>query len=511
MSDAATSCRCVSHAPGRVRTSGDAWLFIALCACTVGGCTRSVDESPNPLTVLAAASLNDVMAEASGHFERVTHRQVVVSAGASGTLRRQIELGAPCDVFLSADPEQVNLLLSGGFLVASSVREVASNRLILAVQAGRAVPQSLTAILLDEAILRIAVPNPEYVPAGRYARQALKHAGCWHDVQTKLVLTDDVRAAERHLSLGTVDAAILYGTDVIATPQLTAAHVFAPDAHDPIRYVGAVVNRESVSPIAGEFLSFLAGDEAASMWRRHGFMSPAGSPTPQPGKSDIAESSIVDVYSAILVSIRVSLLAALFMLVPGVLLGVWLARTSSPWRHLVDIVTVTPLVVPPVVTGVLLLYVLRMIDRDLLFTGWAAAIASAIVASPLLIRTVRVAVEAVDPRFAMVAATLGATQLRTFRTITLPLAWRGVVGGLTLAWARALGEFGATIVVAGNIPGRTRTIPLAVWTASQSAPPRGVGWLIAASLLLSVAAVAVGEWMVRRHRSPRVFPRRSNP
>lgn len=157
-----------------------------------------------------------------------------------------------------------------------------------------------------------------------------------------------------------------------------------------------------------------------------------------------------------------------------------------------------PLVAPPVITGFLLLVVLRELSQDLLFTFWAATIASALMAIPLLVRTVRAAVEAVDPRYSVVAATLGASRLRRLLTITIPLAWRGIVGGATLAWARALGEFGATIVVAGNIPGRTRTIPLAVWTSLQSPSAPSTVPLVAAAMALCIAAVVVAEGLNRR-------------
>ncbi len=202
--------------------------------------------------------------------------------------------------------------------------------------------------------------------------------------------------------------------------------------------------------------------------------------------------------SAIALSIRVSCAAVVVMIVPGVLLATWLARTRSRCRPIVEVVTMAPLVMPPVVTGFILLIVLRSLPFDILFTWWAAVFAAAIVSVPLLIRTTRAAIEVIDPRLPHVAATLGASRLRSLRTITWPLAWKGIVGGVLLAWARALGEFGATIVVAGNIPGETRTIPLAIWTAIQSPTGRSVVPLIVAAAALSAAAIALSEWLVRR-------------
>ncbi len=205
--------------------------------------------------------------------------------------------------------------------------------------------------------------------------------------------------------------------------------------------------------------------------------------------------------SPLFVSLRVSLIAALWCLLFGTPIGVWLARTQSRLKWAVEVVALAPLVFPPVATGLLLLLILRSVAPGLLFTWWAAVIASTIVALPLLIRTVRAAVEAADPRLPTVAKTLGATRSRVFFTITLPLAWKGIVGGTALAWARALGEFGATIVVAGNMPGETRTIPLAIWSAVQSPTAPPVWPLLVAAALLSLSAVAISEWMVHRPKT----------
>lgn len=206
------------------------------------------------------------------------------------------------------------------------------------------------------------------------------------------------------------------------------------------------------------------------------------------------------VVDAVLLSLRVSFVATIMCLPFGVLIGAWLARTSSRLRPLVEIVTNAPLVLPPVVTGLALLTVLVQLGIPIAFTWWAAALASAIVALPLVVRTVRAAVESIDDRLPQVAATLGASPTRILFTVTLPLAWPGVVGGALLAWARAIGEFGATIVVAGNTPGRTQTIPLAIYSSLQSTTDRSIWPLVTVAVALSVAAIGVSEWMVARSR-----------
>ena len=203
---------------------------------------------------------------------------------------------------------------------------------------------------------------------------------------------------------------------------------------------------------------------------------------------------------AVLLSLRVSAIATSVFLVPGVLLGVWLARSQSRWRAAVQAVVTIPLVLPPVVTGLCLLQLFIALDSRLAFTWWAAVPAAGTVAVPLLIRTVRASVEAMDPRLTVVAATLGASRLRAFFTITLPVCWKGVVGGGVLLWARAMGEFGAVMIVAGNTPGRTQTIPLAIYSKLESPTDQSIWPLVTVSLVISLAAIALSERLVRRKR-----------
>ncbi len=201
--------------------------------------------------------------------------------------------------------------------------------------------------------------------------------------------------------------------------------------------------------------------------------------------------------AAIALSLRVSLTAVALSVVPCVLLAAWLARSRSRLKALVETLVITPLVLPPVVTGMILLTAVSKLKLGIGFTWWAAVLASAVVSGPLLVRTVRATLMTMDPRLGHVAATLGASRLRVFLTVTLPLAWPAVVAGVTLAWARALGEFGATLIVAGNIPGKTQTIPLAMYTGWQTGN-RPVWPLALVAVGLALMAVSVAEWLARR-------------
>jgi molybdate transport system permease protein len=177
-------------------------------------------------------------------------------------------------------------------------------------------------------------------------------------------------------------------------------------------------------------------------------------------------------------SARVAVCCAAAVAIPGIACGWLLARKRFPGKSLVDAILHAPLVMPPVVTGYLLLVLLgrrgvlgevlyRHFGFTFAFTWKAAVVASAVMAFPLMVRAVRIAIEMADPKLEAAARCLGAGPLRTFMTVTLPLARPGIITGLVLSFARSLGEFGATIVFAGNIQGETRTLPLAVYSYMQ--------------------------------------------
>ena len=215
-------------------------------------------------------------------------------------------------------------------------------------------------------------------------------------------------------------------------------------------------------------------------------------------------------WQALALSLRVSLAATLAALPAGVLLAAWLARGRSRLRWLVDALVQIPLVLPPLVTGYLLLLLfgrrgplgrlLAPFGLEFAFDWKGAALAAAVVSFPLLVRAARVAFEGIDPRLPLAARSLGAGRLDAFFTVTLPLARRGLLAGLLLAFTRGFGEFGATIVLASNIPGRTRTVPLAIYSLIQGeGGEAAAGRLVLVCVAVSlVAMVAVQLLQPRR-------------
>ncbi len=204
------------------------------------------------------------------------------------------------------------------------------------------------------------------------------------------------------------------------------------------------------------------------------------------------------VWQPLWLSLRVASTATLIALVVGVALARLLARRRHPLLQALDAFTALPMVMPPTVLGYYLLVLLGQrsplgrwlsaLGIPLVFTWRGAVVAATIVALPLLVQSARAAMEGVAPEIEDVARTLGRSELAIFFTVTLPLAWRGILAGTVLAFARALGEFGATLMVAGNIPGRTQTMPIAIYDAVQAGDQARANWLVA---LLTVVALAL--------------------
>ena len=207
-------------------------------------------------------------------------------------------------------------------------------------------------------------------------------------------------------------------------------------------------------------------------------------------------------------TVWVAALSTLTILPFGLALAWGLARRNWPGKSLVETLVTLPLVMPPVATGLILVEVFRgpgvvggflhHLDLDVVFTWRGVLLALGVMSLPLLVRSARVAFEEVDPRLEQIARTLGAGGWRVFFTITVPLAARGIVGGMLLAFARALGEFGATIMVAGNIPGKTQTISLAIFQNVQIGEDAHAYRLLGVSVVLAFMAVWGSEFLLRR-------------
>jgi molybdate transport system permease protein len=217
-----------------------------------------------------------------------------------------------------------------------------------------------------------------------------------------------------------------------------------------------------------------------------------------------------DEWQAVALSLRVSLWATLVSLPLGILAAVALARWSFPGKALLNGLIHLPLILPPVVTGYLLLLTFGRMGLvggllydwfgiTLAFRWTGAALAAAVMAFPLMVRAIRLSVEAVDPRLEQAAATLGASRPVVFLTVTLPLILPGIIAGAVLAFAKAMGEFGATITFVSNIPGETQTIPSAIYAFLQVPGGDAQAFrLVVISILLAMGALILSEGLARR-------------
>jgi len=214
-----------------------------------------------------------------------------------------------------------------------------------------------------------------------------------------------------------------------------------------------------------------------------------------------------DSISALRLSLQVAVAATALNALVGIPIAYALARRRFWGRSLVDLLVTLPLILPPTVVGYYLIVLLgrrgvlgaplyRLTGWTVVFTWYAAVIAATVMALPLLVRTVRAAIESVDRDLERAAYTLGRSELRTALEVTLPLARNGILAGIVLTFARALGEFGATLMLAGNIPGRTATVPLSIYTAVQTGESAEalvlVAVLTALSCLVLIAANRLG-------------------
>jgi molybdate transport system permease protein len=214
-----------------------------------------------------------------------------------------------------------------------------------------------------------------------------------------------------------------------------------------------------------------------------------------------------DTWQITLFSISVGLASTLLILPFGITLAWLFARKKWPLKSVVETIVLLPLVMPPVSTGLILLKIFGrrsplgqwLYDRgfEIVFNWKGVLIAMAVMSFPLLVRSVRTSFADVNPRLEQIAATLGASPIRIFFVVTIPLAYKGIVAGALLAFSRALGEFGATILLAGNIPGRTQTLSLAIYNLVQLGKDQEAYALLGITVALAFLFVWCSEWLLR--------------
>ena len=244
-------------------------FLLALCLLLAPLTARAQE-----LTVFSAASLTDAMKDVSTQWAQAGHQPLRMSFGASSTLARQIEQGAPANLFASADERWMDYLAEKKLIVASTRKDLLGNELVLVVAADK--PQHVT-IGTGFNLLgllgpngRVATGDPAHVPVGIYAEQALKRLGIWDAVSPRLARTDDVRSALLLVERGEAPAGIVYATDAAVSKAVMIAGTFPPNSHDPVSYPFAVT-QSGDTPDARALMAFLAGPQAREIFVKRGF------------------------------------------------------------------------------------------------------------------------------------------------------------------------------------------------------------------------------------------------
>ncbi len=249
------------------------WALSAAAAALLLACEPPA-KAAEPITVFAAASLQDALQDAGRLWTERGGTSLRFSFAASSALARQIEQGAPAAVFASADEQWMDYLAQRKLIAGETRRSLLGNRLALVVPAASALQVEIKPGFDLAALLgtdgRWVTGDPASVPVGRYAQQALTQLGAWPKAQSRLVRTENARVALAFVERGEAGAGIVYETDAAASRKVRIAAIFPADSHAPISYPFAVVARND-SVAARQFIEFLASPAAADVWRRHGF------------------------------------------------------------------------------------------------------------------------------------------------------------------------------------------------------------------------------------------------
>ncbi len=251
------------------------WITgIAFVLCAIQPVSGLFALESQEIVVSAAISLKDAFKEISVVYEERTGMEVRLNLGASGLLQKQIEAGAPVDVYASAGVKQMDALSSEGLIVESTRRNFARNRLVLVVPSGSNLKMTSMQELTGPDVSRLAIGNPKTVPAGQYAEQALAELKLWDRLQQRLVPAENVRQVLDYVSRGEVDAGIVYASDVqISRGRVRVAASAPEDSHVPILYPIAVVKDTELREGASAFIDLVMSRSGQAIMEKYGFLS----------------------------------------------------------------------------------------------------------------------------------------------------------------------------------------------------------------------------------------------
>ena len=460
------------------------------------------------ITVLAAAGLTNAITAIADEYEEAANTKVILNFDSSSRLAKQLEAGADADIYISANEKWMDYVCDNNFADIASRCDLATTDLILIgtkdiYQNNNIAFDSNFAALYSG---HLAIGDFSNVPVGMYTEQALKKTELWSPLEDNFVLASKVSDVVRYVETGECELGICYAASAIASDNVVKLYTFAADTHDPIKFISAKCT--NAKPEAENFLAFLSENKSLGIFAANGFTTSTRLETLKYTKHKTLFTQ--EELQAVILSVKVALVCVGAVLVPGIFLGWLLARKNFHGKDFFEAFVNLPLVIPPVVTGYLALlllgkngllgkYIYDTFGFSIAFTWKAAVVTSAIMGMPLLIRSVKTAMTMTDIRLEKAALTLGSSPAKVFFTITLPLAMPGILSGVMLAFARSLGEFGATATFAGNIPGKTQTLSLAIHNLTQTPGGDAAALrLTLISIIISIVALIGSEIIVRR-------------
>lgn len=235
----------------------------------------SISTNEDTIIISAASSLTDVLIELKEKYEDTSNVDITFNFAGSGTLARQIEQGAPADIYISADEKWMDILLEKRFVDHDTLRVLATNQLVI-VQSNERKDMEFTDIeyLRESSIRQIAIGHPETVPAGQYAQEVLEKLDIWQHIKSKLILSKDVRQVLTYVETGNADIGIVYKSDALLSENVQVVFEIDQKWHNEIVYSGAVLQDRKNKDQAQQFLDFLLSDENEEIWSNYGFKKP---------------------------------------------------------------------------------------------------------------------------------------------------------------------------------------------------------------------------------------------
>ncbi|MEM7697524.1 MAG: molybdate ABC transporter substrate-binding protein [Verrucomicrobiota bacterium] len=481
----------------------------------------AAEQNPPELQLSVASSLSPVISEICAEFSEPDSVTWVINSGSTGVLVQQIKAGASADILIAADPWWIEKARLKGLISDGYRTRFASNQLVLVTSAESPLEDFSWRRFLKNSRAPLIIGQPASVPVGRAAVNWLdqfpNESGNWREALTsRLAIAGDARGVIALVRAHPSALGIAYRSDVVAAAA-TIREVDAsglPEA-PMVAYEAAVLRSSENRDQAIRFLSFLSSSQARARLLRQGFsLSQSSVPNRSQEIDPVIEAPPLipqsNLGGLITRSVTFALAATIVSLICAVPLALAVSRYQFPGRSLVSALASLPLVLPPTAVGFLLLESLaprgwlNWIGVDLLLEPPGAILAATVMAFPLIYRTALVTFDAVPPELESLARTLGHRTASVWLKVTFPLAAAGVWAAAILGFTRALGEFGATILVAGSIPHRTETLASAIYLAHQAGDDQRAFVIAGFSIGLGLIAILTAEWLIGRAKSPPV-------